>query len=158
MRLRFLLLFLSLVTATSCTAEDKFESSTFFYEPIAQQALRQELDKSNIPYRVDEKGTVWYRIQDTDKVMSIRKKIINEVLMDKYGTSFTNQEEERLFTEALKKNGIHYDFKEQHGRRWVTWAPEDDKRVRKIENEIDSMMSKKLSEQRRRMQEKSGSE
>ena len=142
--------FLTLFVAASCTAADKFEANTYFYEPEAQQALRHELDKATVPYRVDQKGIIWYRIQDTEKVMAARKKIIDEVLVNKHATSFVDQDEEQLFTDALKKNGIKYHIKEQGGRRWVTWSSEDDMKVKKIEDEIDALMSKKLIEQRQR--------
>lgn len=147
------LLFLSLFVTVSCTAADKFEASTFFYEQEAQLALRHELTKANIPHRIDEKGAVWYRIQDTEKVASIKKKVVDEVLVNQFSTSYARREEEILFTDALKKNGIEYQIKEQSGHRWIVWSPEDDSKVKKIEDKVGDLILEKRAEEQRRAQQ-----
>ena len=145
-----LLLFLALLTMPACASKHDFELSIYFYEPEAQRALREELTKADIPYKVDKKGVVWYRIEDQQEVALIQKKILNETLVNQFATSYASRSEEQLFTEALERSAISYRIKEQGSHRWVTWSPEDDAKVRKIEEEVSDLILKKRAEQRQR--------
>lgn len=144
-----LFLALCLVVMTACTDADKFDVNTFFYEPDAQKALIQELAKANIAHRVDHQNVIWYRSQDSERVADLKIKIIQEVLVSQYATSFSRRDDEKLFTDALQKNGIKYQIKEQSGYRWVVWSQADDPRVKNIEKTIGDLLLKRVIDQRR---------
>jgi hypothetical protein len=147
-KLFFVLEIIFLVAAASITdivsAAEAIESSVKFSVKEAQQAFINELKRENITFRVDQEGSVWYRIDDQKKVARIQAKIIDDVLVGTNSVSYQNSKDTDLFINKLKLQNIPYSVKEENNRTFVIWRHEDDAKVRKIEQSILDDKVKKM--------------
>lgn len=123
------------ISAISCSAE-RYQLSTRFNSPEAQEAFVQRLQSADVPFRIDPDGHVRYRVEDQQKVMAIRSRIISTVLAGPYAANYSHPEDEKLFTDQLKKENIPYNYKVEGKKKFITWSAEHDHRVKEIELEV----------------------
>lgn len=93
-------------------------------------------------YRKLRDGTVVYRSADEDKVKRVRDQDLEASYTPSY--RFEDPVMQARFIEALRSEGVAFAVESRDGKYWVTWSKIDDKKARRIREEIlDKAMSSK---------------
>ena len=112
------------------------ENRLLYYDIEAREMLINALTARSIPYRVDKEGGVWYPAKDVRVV----DEIAQGILKNRFGPDMSYEEPADM--DSLKRKltaaDIRYQTKIQDGQDRVTWLKEDEKRVEKILEEVDT--------------------
>jgi len=60
MKYRYIFILIMTLVASSCANEIEPEDALQLFIPNSHNLVTKELSNKNIPYRVDEKGIIWY--------------------------------------------------------------------------------------------------
>ena len=71
------LLLIALVSLNGCIASDEFDESFKIDDTEMQEKFIQELKKEEIPIKVDERNSVWFKTEDRIQVHDIAFEVMN---------------------------------------------------------------------------------
>lgn len=92
------------------------EASTTFYDKTYEQKFIEKLDSSNIPYRKEKNGSIWYSVKYQDQVKEIGLSVSSE-----YPAKFEINDKVRLtkFLGLLDEGGVEYSVYETENGKAV---------------------------------------
>jgi len=124
------------LTSFGCAGDETSvaENGFRFSDPTFQKAFASVLEKKGIRFRQLEDGTVIYGAADDDKVKQIQNALLESSFAPSY--RFEDEKLQVRFVDRLKSQGISFAVEIREGKSWITWAQNDDARVRGIREEI----------------------
>ncbi len=108
----------------SCASAEPEESAKM--PELEQQLLVEQLKVAQIPFRISDDGSVWYRTSLRDRVGKIQQGVL-ERTRPFHAVGFPSAAEADRFAELLAKRGASAKRWQDVGKHWVQWSAADEK-------------------------------
>ena len=130
--MRKLLLVLSLVSigVSAIAADNGFK----FNDPNTQAKFVAALRNEGVPFKTLRDGMVTYDAKMEERVSQLRLAVLQQSYKPNY--HFVDRALEDQFTRRLRRAGISYGLEMEGDNRLITWAPQDNDRVKEIKEDV----------------------
>ena len=147
-KIQIIFLILTAIMLSGCDNKQGLEESFLFEDSVVQDRFIAQLQKTGIPFRIDEDGYVWYPYDRKEDI----GKIIGKIRSDNYSPgmiffTLTDQKYANLFESKLFEKSIEYNKDRRDKEIFFKWDENKNSEVQELIVEINlQMKEEKLQE------------